>query len=69
MYRNFGAAQTLPLVLVGALTSSPKQTLHAVHFNAFDALLNVPELHALHCLSVVSVPGVAYLPAEQFVHA
>jgi hypothetical protein len=54
------------LVAVGALASSPKQTLHAVHFNAFDAFVNFPVLHALHCLFIVSLPGIAYLPAEQF---
>ena len=58
MYRNFGAAQTLSLVAVGALLSSPKQTLHAVHFNAFDAFVNFPAPHALHIRSVVSL----YLP-------
>jgi hypothetical protein len=69
MYLNFGAAQTLSLVLVGGWVSSPTQTLHAVHFNAFDVLVNFPEPHAVHCLSVVSLPGVAYVPAEQFIHA
>jgi hypothetical protein len=68
-YLNFGAAQTLSLVAVGALLSSPKQALHFVHFNAFDALVNFPAPHALHIRSVMSVPGVAYVPALQFFHA
>ena len=69
MYRNVGAAHTLSLVLVGALTSSPTQALHFVHFNAFDALVNFPRVQVVHCLSVVSLPRVAYVPAEQFVYA
>ena len=69
IYLNFGAAHTLSLVLVGALLSSPKQTLHFVQSNAFDALLNFPGQHVVHSRSVVWLPGVAYLPAEQFAHA